>query len=356
MPATREYSLDFLKVFATLLIILHHYQHMFMGEYTFIQYFGGRFYFGYLVEMFFLLSGYFSCHMINEIINGSGYFSGFILKRGVRLLPLMAIAAVVDQLLQFVGSGFDFSRLSLWGTFISSLGLQSIGIFEDPGINGPMWYISVLLLCYVLFYFVTWLSKKLLVSRFWLYAIMIFIGVTGISSDADFPFLNSYTSRGYAAFFSGLCLGLLFEKAGDQKKTVWYFLAVCFLIFFVLCYFCAGEIVDEDIQFILLFMVYPAILLLFKSPAALKLFSHRIWGIMGKISFDVYVWHLNIIRVFLILAALMPTLPVYSRIGMLFFVLTCAVVGILSYYLIEKPISRCLKNKLLGNKPTDSVV
>ncbi len=60
MGNERKYSLDVLRIIATILIIFHHYGQV-TGLYLegHINYWNGRFYFGYVVEFFFLLSGYF---------------------------------------------------------------------------------------------------------------------------------------------------------------------------------------------------------------------------------------------------------------------------------------------------------
>lgn len=38
------------------------------------------------------------------------------------------------------------SELDFWGTIISSFGIQAGWSFENPMINNPMWYVSVLIL------------------------------------------------------------------------------------------------------------------------------------------------------------------------------------------------------------------
>ena len=55
----RNYALDALKVAATIIIIFHHYQQLTNSSFSAgINYYGGWFYFGMMVELFFLISGY----------------------------------------------------------------------------------------------------------------------------------------------------------------------------------------------------------------------------------------------------------------------------------------------------------
>ena len=74
----REYSLDVLKSISTITIIFHHYQQL-TGVYfeNGINFWGGCFYWGYIVELFFILSGYFSFKYTNCIDEKSKIISFF---------------------------------------------------------------------------------------------------------------------------------------------------------------------------------------------------------------------------------------------------------------------------------------
>ena len=56
MTKKRYYTLDLLKFTAAILIIFHHYQQAFKVRYAGINFFGGKIYFGYIVELFFQAS------------------------------------------------------------------------------------------------------------------------------------------------------------------------------------------------------------------------------------------------------------------------------------------------------------
>ena len=72
----RNRELDFIKVIATILLVLHHFQQIMNVRFSYINFFGGRFYIGNLVEMFFIISGICACHWI-EGINGKSRFKTF---------------------------------------------------------------------------------------------------------------------------------------------------------------------------------------------------------------------------------------------------------------------------------------
>lgn len=95
METNRDHALDFIKVVATALIIMHHYQ---QGVYLSGQgfFFGGQVYFGRLVELFFLISGY-VMYKYQDLIKQGLSIKYFYLKRALRLLPLTALAAIVYE-------------------------------------------------------------------------------------------------------------------------------------------------------------------------------------------------------------------------------------------------------------------
>ena len=54
----RIYTLDVVKILASICIIFHHYQGEFGVQFSHFNFHNGRFYFGYLVELFFIISGF----------------------------------------------------------------------------------------------------------------------------------------------------------------------------------------------------------------------------------------------------------------------------------------------------------
>lgn len=125
----RDYSFDFLKIIATILIIFHHYQQV-LGIYfeNGINFFNGKFYFGYVVELFFVLSGFFMYSYIDKIQKGVT-FPKFYLKRLGRLFPLLTVGAISYEILQVIyqhvyQSSWFGTTTTFWGTIISAFGIQ----------------------------------------------------------------------------------------------------------------------------------------------------------------------------------------------------------------------------------------
>lgn len=351
----REYSIDFLKFVSTILIILHHYQQIYVGDYTIIKFYDGKFYFGHLVELFFIISGFFALNMISKAELQEEDFETFFGKRLKRLLPLMIITAVADQVMRLiyqilVGKPLGVG-LTMWGTVLAALGLQSGGAFKSQGINNPTWYVCCLLICYAVLYFLTWLSKKISVKRQWLYSGMILIGSAALSYGLKYPFLTKESARGYVAFFVGICLAMLMKKYEIHKNKKIVLSCVIFLMFFLAIFSFAHEIVANDIRFILVFMVWPSLFIMFRSPFAQKVFCWGFWGVLGAISFNAYMWHSNVNKIYSILRDWKGFDGLYSREAMILNLILCFIVGTVSYLFLEKPMNAYLEKR----KSKDSI-
>ena len=78
---TRNYALDLLKILATSFIVLHHYeQGTQYAAFKFVSFYGGKFPFGNFVELFFIISGYFTYIYVQKIQHGLEFKKFFIKK------------------------------------------------------------------------------------------------------------------------------------------------------------------------------------------------------------------------------------------------------------------------------------
>lgn len=149
-------GLDLLKIIATVMIIFHHYQQITGAWWGASSFYGGLFYYGELVELFFIISGFIMYRYIEKIKFGLS-FKKYCIHRFFRFIPLMAICVIVTTVfahLYIILYGevfFNVDSFSLWTILISSLGIQEGWFATNVGINNPAWYISVLLLCYVIY-------------------------------------------------------------------------------------------------------------------------------------------------------------------------------------------------------------
>ena len=341
----RQYSLDVLRIIATILIIFHHYQQItgtyFEGS---LNFHGGDFSFGMVVEFFFVLSGFLAQHYISKIKAGCT-FQTFILQKAKRLLPLVFISSVTYEVLLFVykhvcqTSWLLGNDVTIWGTIITGLGIQAGWVFENPAVNNPTWYISVLLLCYVIFYFLVYVSNRKHIPDTYLYIGMVFLGVGVYSHNIHLPFLNEFSSRGFYAFFFGLLLAKVLAGRALNGKWCLASLAVVILSTYGLLnhyiYF------DYGILYFMTFLYYPACIIFCLSQPVTGIFCHKVLGTLGAITFDAYIWHLPMMLLMYILLKLLPANPdIQTWQAMLLFTVSAFGVGTLSHFLMEKPINR----------------
>ncbi len=124
----RNASLDFMKVIASILIVCHHFQQVLEVHFGRVNFYGGRFSYGYLVELFFIISGICAFQWIEKMTKEWTFPIYYHVKGYWRL----------DQ------------PFSMSGALFACLGIQAGWASNNPMINNPIWYISVLLLCYAI--------------------------------------------------------------------------------------------------------------------------------------------------------------------------------------------------------------
>ena len=346
----RDYGLDVLKAAATILIVLHHYQQVYMLHFQRgINFYNGTFYFGYLVELFFVISG-FVMHPYIERIRGGLDFRSFFAKRYIRIFPILAITVACFGLfliafeakLHFPWNG---TRVGLWGMIVAALGLQGGWVLPNPSVNNPSWYLSVLLVCYAIFYFCVWEAGRRRVNPHVLFFAVMLLGMGIITFGINLPFLNSTTARGYYAFFWGLLLAELLHcrEPGTGLKLVCLMLVLG--IPFLIAY--ANGFVADGINYLMTFVYYSALIVVVRTAAAKQVFRFRVFKTLASYSFNVYMWHSSLFILFeFYLCSFGWDITLGSRVTMACFVLFCYLVGAFSHYCLEKPLAKKAEAKL----------
>lgn len=203
----RIYNLDILKILAAVGIVCHHYQQLSGVYFTKgINFYGGVFSFGSLVELFFIISGVLMAMTVkpSETIN----IVKQIKKRLIRILPMTALSVIVMYIIYLIYKSLFHSALYSWDYNIyqlfSSLLLVNQGWIVEffPGVNNPIWYLCVLMLLTIIYLLVAKICKNenrlIIVS-----SIIIIIGLFGYYFQIDKPFLHNSSCRGYVSFFGG---------------------------------------------------------------------------------------------------------------------------------------------------------
>lgn len=352
MAAQRVYALDFLKIVATLLIVLHHYQQVQKVHFEHgINFYGGRFYFSYFVELFFVLSGFFLYGYIERIRDGMR-FSKFFFRRYLRFQPLQAISVVV-----YAASVIAFGRLYgfPWdadhpitpsGVITASLGIQSGWVFPNPYINNPTWFISVLLLCYVAFFLIVAFARRLSLPAWPFFALMSLLGIVLLSYSIELPFLNMTAGRGYFAFFWGLLLACLLNAWEPPVSINTAALCIAIIFPFVSAFANIAKLSVLYYSSVTL-LFFTALIMVFRTRIIQRWFRSTVWSALAGVSFNVYMWHTVIFVIAADYFFLIGKVPAFNNpLTIACFLVVIYLFGYLSWRFIDRPMQRFVKKIL----------
>ncbi len=345
----RDHALDFIKIIATLVVVLHHYERAFSLHFERLNFADGRFYVGWIAELFFMISGYLAFNSIEKIQKGLT-FDKYFSSRYLRSVPLAALSTAIIALLYVVvtgGIGF-----SLFPTLAIAFGFNPGIWVTDLILNMHLWYLSVLLLCYAVFFIMIRIAQRLHIN--WRYGcfFMIVLGVSAYSALTDLPLLNQSVSRGYMSFFTGLMLSSLIKDHRPGIKAGIASLAVIVVSVLILVF--RFDLLEYGLVFYLLFILYPALITLLETAFMQKLFDHRVFGTLALISFNVYIWHYELCIICSYADSILKLgIDFSSRITEVMVMFLALAVGAVSYYVIERPLDSFFRRKMSQNACKD---
>lgn len=218
----RYYNLDIIKIVAAVIIVCHHYQQISGIFFSGVNFYGGKFSWGYLVELFFMISGFLTVY--NDRCDEHCIKS--FLHKCKRIYPMAIFAGVVLIAIVFCYR-WEFDewifneQYGMWNIITSLLLIHQGWIYEMlPAINNPTWYLCVLILCYIIFYLIKAICRKIgicLEKRWILYVIIVLISAYALHTNISLPFFRLSSQRGYSSFFMGCLLCLLVDILEGKK-------------------------------------------------------------------------------------------------------------------------------------------
>ena len=354
----RSYSLDFLKFASCIGLLWLRYRKytspdgIYFGENLFNELDRGidlRF----LVEIFFVLSGFFMFTYIEKIKDGLS-LERFMIKRIIRIVPMLCISTVILELLLYLlmrsgnTHGLDIYQPALFGIVSACIGVEYGWGLIDAHINTESWYLDILLLCYLIFYIIIKLSKKTKINEKYFFILMLAIGGFCTMQEYSFPFLEAYNGRGYLAFFIGVILASYLDRTKINLSHI--IASLIWLVVYGLYHVFGPHYLQYGKSFMVSMFIAPALVILLKTGVAEKIFKWKGWGELGKISFSMYLIHVVvIIAVFNVTDALGISIDYAHEIMLLAYIVLVVVLGALTYYCVEKPLTAYLQKKLEKN-------
>ena len=257
---------------------------------------------GYLmVDLFFFLSGFFSCVNYGQRIHDGGVgFIEYCKRKVIKFYPLMIITAIVSTIIQVLGlaiinnAGTDVNVQSLTGVVLSFLGLQT-GYFNDGGVyaNPPAWYLCILFLCYLIFYGIKKIKNES-ISNFAIVVWMVF-GCAIMLKPLDHFLLFSSNGRGYMGFACGVIFAILYHRRGTRNRHLRVVSSLAVLVFCAYMWVFKQNYIG-NMSIIVVLIVTPCILILAVECRLLNFILRlRPLQLLGKISLDIYLWSFPII-------------------------------------------------------------
>ena len=345
---TKNGAVELLRILAITCILFHHYQQL-TGVYypEGLNFYNGRFPFQYLVELFFLLSGFLAARYIPQIVAGLR-FVPFIAGRIRRLFPGMVLSVFVCYVLMYIyyrqyGNYWMDIPINKGRLLVTMLGMGSGWFVSGTQINGPTWYVSVLFLCLILFYVLTMRENKNGIPIWCCYLFMVLLGTAVwifISKAEDktalIPFFDIYACRGYYAFFWGLLVAEIAKKKNVLRIAVIWAAAAAGLLVVYLVW--PGPFLTT-INLFLALAVYPPFLLLLTSEKVHE--KTKKWKpvlFFGRMSYSVYLWHVPFfLGVFQFLLWKNIYVDLQKPVSMIAYAVMAWIAGIAAYYLLEMP-------------------
>ena len=364
----RDDSLEFLNIFRFLgafsIALFLHYNNAFLAYMGIETTFADGSVFGFIsrktyvfVEMFFVISGMLFAKVSMKRIGMGLKFDDFLLSKILRLYPLAAITTLVMYVSNLMLYGMT-NQLWYCGTLsINELVVDLLFLGEaffkgGSGLNGPIWYLNILMVCYVFAYFLAKAANKFQIKSVFLVPILLALMIQ--YSGKSFAAWNGRVAEGFLAFFVGIYLNgfLDYLKKCDSRKRIIIRIALLAEVFgaLLLEMIPNGDRIIAHEQNYYSLLVFPeAIALMYDCKWINKICGSGIFKWMGNVSFGIYLWNYPILLITQLLYSGGVLNVDFTSFGArVVMAVTHLIVAGLSYYLIDvklcKKLSQMLKH------------
>lgn len=351
----RFQNVDFLRFIFAVDILLYHFFVVFRkiltctnGETPSIfQYVFKHFCNGFIcVDYFFIIAGFF----LFKNINKNEDTIHFVKNKIIRLLPTIWFSIFVYFIISLFITDMNFNFNN---NILSILLLNSIGFSRIKGATSQEWFVAALFWV-SLFYFYIYktFEKKYLNLIIWIIVILSLSFMVNISyphfagnDRISFVIFNHGIIRALAGIGLGYFISMLYNSnfLKDSNKKIVISVLELFCCAFLLFYQ-PGNYFLYIVIFSILFYLF-----LIKKGILSNILENKFSTRLGSWSYSIYIMHI-LIYVILKLTIAIPHKGFVLSHPLLFLLLaiiTSIIVGILTYYFFEKPVTKYLKNKFL---------
>lgn len=180
-------NIELLRVVIMILLIFHYYQALSGHVFSLVNFYGNEGWgYGHLTEIFFGVSGFMIVR--KESVEN---FKTYMKERIKRIYPFAVMSSlfylIITILYYFMTESYMFEERYLVMQIIASFLLMDRGWIIDftPAFNGPIWYVDILMLCYVIYFWAEWIARKCKLNR-----LVVPLIIVGASCLLNFSFLS----------------------------------------------------------------------------------------------------------------------------------------------------------------------
>ena len=342
MNDKKLYLIEFLRFFASLMVVIWHYQHFFLpynsnslidmnSDYKLISLFPS-YNIGILgVYIFFCISGivFAATYLNKEKIS----INNFFFRRFARLYPLHLITLVIIAIIQLynikIFGKYEIYLLNdLKHFFLNIFFISNWGFQDGESFNGPIWSVSTEILVYIFFFFsINFLNKSKYIFLILILLFIMFIRKTffdAILLDASF------------LFFSGVFIFRLYE---NKKKN---FLGLVSFISLLICF-------KGDFKILTFSIGILSFIMLVENFINLNSKTKKIFSFLGNFTYTSYLIHvpLQLIIIFMINLFNIEIIKFENFKVFIFFILMVYCLSYFIFYYFEKPLNKLIRSKLI---------
>ncbi|HEJ7916651.1 acyltransferase [Serratia marcescens] len=299
--------LDSFRGICALCVVLHHFN--ITGSITEWPLFRNA---TYMVEFFFVLSGFVLTHAYSKTEFHFSNLRAFAINRTFRIFPLhlmMLLVFIILECAKYVAqsNGIAFNKPAFSGVNAPDQIIPNLFLLqawlpskEILSFNYPSWSISVEYYLYAVFavvLFSLYKRKNVLTSAFFAISFFAFCGL----ALPVFPSIKSEALYGIACFFGGSVTYFIYEvyKPKECNKLLFTLMEVATLL---LCYYSVTQqygykSIITSFSFFLTIYVFS-----FEMGWGSFILRKSIFEYLGKISFSVYMTHAAVIFISISLA------------------------------------------------------
>lgn len=345
-------NIDFLRIFLIICIMVFHLlQKTHLGIY-FPHASEQSLYGDKSVEMFFVLSGFFLLYTFNEKIS----LFEFLKKKFIRFMPVIIFIGICYFVLSCC-TNMDFYKYDIIFDFLF---LNNIGItLSSSNILGS-WFVSVIVFVSLFyFYLIKYFDRKytnIIIAIISYLSLVLLVNLTNGTLGGHIKIYNNFLNSGLLRGLSFMGIGYIIcciynylkPTFKDYKLTVLKFLlySICEIYLFI---FLINNLLFHKIAFsnklILVFAFVVLFWLFLLNRGGLSsLCNSYLFSLLSKYTYSIFITHLFVYKV-LSYSLWESSINKYLIAFLTLFI--AIFFGIITYYLVEKPFYKILKNKWL---------